>query len=68
MTRACSSCEWWDSPAAGDADYGYCHGAPPTAAAEDGEGVWPITASISFCGAFRMAERLAGGADRRAEG
>lgn len=65
MTRACASCEWWDNPATGDPDFGYCHGAPPTAVPDDGEAMWPVTAASDFCGAFRVAERMAGGVDAR---
>lgn len=62
--RACSICQWWDPPALGDGALGYCHGAPPTAS-NDGEAIWPVTSSISFCGAFRIGEGLIGHPDRR---
>lgn len=57
MTRACKNCQWWVSAPA--SELGVCKGGPPTPAAKRGE--WPVTHHIDWCGAFRLAERMAGG-------
>lgn len=64
--RACGHCHWWERMVGADPKRGYCHGAPPTADQETGAGIWPVTHQSDHCGAFRIAEALAGGADKRA--
>jgi hypothetical protein len=61
MTRACRNCQWWVGEPAGSG--GECRGAPPTPVitADGLEAMWPRTGSFEWCGAFRMAERLADG-------
>lgn len=54
--RACRNCMWWSD--------GQCRGAPPSVVVDIGgvdETRWPATSADDWCGAFRMAERLAGG-------
>lgn len=64
--RACEHCQWWERMAGADPKRGYCHGAPPTADQENGAAIWPVTHQSDHCGAFRIAEALAGGGDKRA--
>lgn len=61
MTRACRNCQWWVGEPAGSG--GECRGAPPTPVitADGLEAMWPRTGSFEWCGAFRIAERMAGG-------
>lgn len=61
MTRACKNCQWWLAEAGRSG--GECRGAPPTPVATlDGpDAIWPRTGAFMWCGAFRTAERLAGG-------
>lgn len=62
--RACRHCHWWDRLIGQPAPRGYCHGAPPTADQENGAAIWPVTHQSDHCGAFRIAEALAGGGDK----
>ena len=61
MSRACRCCQWWLVEPDGSA--GECRGAPPTPiiTADGLETMWPRTGSFDWCGAFRIAERMAGG-------
>ena len=58
-----SELSWDTAPTGAGADpkRGYCHGAPPTADQENGAAIWPVTHQSDHCGAFRIAEALAGG-------
>jgi len=61
MTRACGSCQWWVESADPDLKgLGRCKGGPPTTS-KSGLGDWPVTGIAEWCGAFRLAERMAGG-------
>jgi len=64
MSRACRNCQWWSDPPptmpdGRPAGFGVCRGGPPTPGAVLGQ--WPVTMGGEWCGAFRTAERLAGG-------
>jgi hypothetical protein len=60
MSRACRNCQWWIETGRRS---GQCRGAPPVAKLHNaGERpVWPSTEPSDWCGAFRIAERMAGG-------
>ncbi len=62
MTRACRNCQWWDRGASltGPALIGTCRGGPPSVT-DRNTCHWPVTEDTDWCGAFRMAERMAGG-------
>lgn len=65
MTRACLTCEWWDSRPAPDEepyeptaeDVGVCRHAPPRILGEvsiDGE--WPMTQGAEWCREWQRRE------------
>ena len=60
MTRACKNCQWWDRGASltGPALIGTCRGGPPSVT-ERNTCHWPVTEDSDWCGAFRIAERMA---------
>ena len=67
MNRACRNCQWWRQDAGSEFAPGECRGGPPRRMAppfdrqQSPNAEWPMTQPNDWCGAFRMAERLAGG-------
>jgi hypothetical protein len=59
----CESCQWWFADAT--TFRGVCHGSPPSVDPLNSKAMWPQTRVDEFCGAHRLAERLAGGKDAR---
>jgi hypothetical protein len=63
MSRACRNCQWWIESTVPDPvleGLRSCKGGPPTASYEMLR-LWPVTGPDDWCGAFRIAERMAGG-------
>jgi hypothetical protein len=64
MTRECRNCQWWEErESRARPRTGNCHGTPPVIWIIEGEvsRMWPIMEADEWCGAFRLAERKAGG-------
>lgn len=55
--RKCANCMWWVNHSFdGYGEIGQCRGSIPNQRPDGKFGVWPLTYSTSFCGAFRMKE------------